>query len=740
MRGNVLAIAALIAVGCAGTSRERIDPPATATKAVTSEPRPVSALLPTPPDGPMAPSLARITTGSPHAGLGDTIADVEACANCHADVASQWRKSAHAFASFNNPVYRVAVERLRKDRGEKTSHFCGGCHDVSLLVDGAMLGEILPTDLRAHAGITCQTCHGIEGARADGNASWDLDTSPVPFPKEGDAESNLRHRARVGRATLRTAAMCSTCHKAFLDKDTGNAAHLTGQDDATPWMRSAFAGSDTARVDDVVAEKDCRGCHMPRVPAVMGDPGAKNGTVASHWFLGAHTWLAAMQNDAELVARAQAFMANRVSLDVGGVRHAGGKLDVTSGQPALVEPGEDAVLDVVIRNLDVGHRFPGGVMDAQDTWIEIVVDDARGKRIAEAGTEQEATGLDPTAHVLSSYMAKPDGSRLKVRETHEFRAGVWNHTIPPRDAAVVGFGLVAPSDEAAYPLRATVRLRHRSRNLELQKAACADTRSERGRSFGKVGIAKVARAIDACKTQPVTDLAKTQIVVSSSKGTPFPARADEPRDVAFGRRYAYALGLSHALQEHLDDARLPAEAAFALASNPRERAMVAGLVALVASRQGRVDETFDAAKRADQELGAVAPSMQRARADVLASTWRLTEAAPLYLDAATRAPSDDAAWSTAAVTFGSAGDPFSAADAAKRGLAVQPRDGDMLRVQALALPFLGADRSLTARAEAVFLERRTPDDAPGIRGKCSAKVPGCANERVPVHVHAMRMR
>lgn len=737
MRGHhILAVAALIAVGCAGTSRERVDPP----KATASEPRPVDAMLPAPPDGPMAPSLARITTGSPHAGLGDTIADVEACASCHADVASQWRKSAHAFASFNNPVYRVVVEKLRKDRGEKTSHFCGGCHDVSLLVDGAMLGEIVPTDLRAHAGITCQTCHGIEGARADGNASWDLDTSPVPFPKEGDAESNLRHRARVGRATLRTAAMCSTCHKAFLDKDTGNAAHLTGQDDATPWMRSAFAGTETARIDDVVAEKDCRGCHMPRVPATMGDPGAKNGTVASHWFLGAHTWLAAMQNDAELVARAQAFMANRVSLDVGGVRHAGGKLDVTSGQPAIVEPGEDAVLDVVIRNLAVGHRFPGGVMDAQDTWIEIVVDDARGKRIAEAGTEQEATGLDPTAHVLSSYMAKADGSRLKVRETAEFRAGVWNHTIPPRDAAVVGFGIVAPSDEAAYPLRASVRLRHRSRNLELQRAACADTRSERGRSFGKVGIAKVARAIDACKTQPVTDLAKTEIVMSSSKGTPFPARADEPRDIAFGRRYAYALGLSHALQEHLDDARLPAEAAFALASTPRERAMVAGLVALVASRQGRVDETFDAAKRADLELGGVAPSMQRARADVLASTWRLSEAAPLFLDAATRAPADDAAWVIAAVTFGSAGDPFSAADAAKRGLAVQPRDGDMLRVQALALPFLGADRSLSARAEAAFLERRTPDDAPGVRGKCSAKVPGCANERVPVHVHAMRMR
>jgi hypothetical protein len=737
-RSWIVAFAVAIAAGCAGTSHERSpDPPAT-----TAARAPALAALPKGPDGPLAPSLARITTGSPHEGLGDTIADVEACASCHADVASQWRKSAHAFASFNNPVYRVVVDRLRKDRGEKTSHFCGGCHDVSLLVDGAMLSDIVPTDLRAHAGITCRTCHGIEGARADGNASWDLDTSPVPFPKDGDAESNLRHRARVGRATLRTAAMCSACHKAFLDKDTGNASHLTGQDDATPWARSTFAGSDAARIDDLVAEKDCRGCHMPRVPAVLGDPGAKNGTVASHWFLGGHTWLAAMQDDPELVARARAFMANRVSLDIGGIRHAGGKLDVTSEQPAVLEAGEDAVLDVVVRNLDVGHRFPGGVMDAQDTWLEVVVEDARGKRIAEAGTEQERTGRDPTAHVLSSYMADASGGRLEVRETHEFRAGVWNHTIPPRDAAVVGFGLVAPADESSYPLRATVRLRHRSRNLELQRAACADTRSERGRSFGKVGLAKVARAIDACKVQPVTDLAQAEIVLSSSKGTPFPARGDEPRDVAFRRCYAYGLGLSHALQEHLDDARLPAEAALAAASNPRERAMALGLVALVASREGRVDETFAAAERADRELGSVAPAMQRARAEVLASTWRLSEAAPLFLDAASHAPGDDAAWSSAAVTFGGAGDPFAALDAARHGLTVQPRDGDMLRVQALALPFVDprGDRALVAHAEAAFLERRTPDDAPSIRGKCSAKVRGCANERVPVHVHAMRQR
>lgn len=705
---------------------------------------PSAAALPRAGEGMLAPALARVGHGGIPKGAGDALADVETCGACHADVAGQWRKSAHAFASFNNPIYRVVVDRVRKDRGDKTSHFCGGCHDVSLLVDGAMLAPIEPTDLRAHAGVTCRTCHSIEDARADGNASWDLDPSDVPIPKEGDAESRLRHRARVGRATLRTAAMCGTCHRAFLDESTGNAHHLVGQDDATPWQRSVFAASEGARIDEAVPEKDCRGCHMPRVPAKEGDAGAKNGTVASHSFLGAHTWLASMQSDAELVERARAFLADRVRVDVAGVRHEGGGHELVAAAPVALVPGEQAVVDVVVRSLDVGHRFPGGVMDAQDTWIELAIDDARGRRVADAGADHESSGVDPTAHTFSSYMAGEDGARMLVRETHLFRAPVYNHTIPPRDAAVVGYAFVAPTDPARYPLKVTARLRHRSRRLELQAAACADTRTPRGRAFGQVGLKKVARAIDACRPQPVTDLARAEVLLSIQGKPVAPRAGGEPRHVAFARRFDYGLGLSHALQERLDDARLPLGAALEIAETARERAMVLGALAQVASRQGRTDETFALADRADaaaREAGMrPPPAMQRARAEVLASTWRLAEAAPLFLDVATRSPRDDAAWAAAAVAFGGAGDPRAALDAARRGLSVAPRDGDMLRVQALSLVALGAAPALVAPAEAAFLERRTPDDAPQIRARCSARVPGCANERVPVHVHTTRAR
>ncbi|HSO39059.1 MAG TPA: hypothetical protein VLT33_41310, partial [Labilithrix sp.] len=204
------------------------------------------------------------------------------------------------------------------------------------------------------------------------------------------------------------------------------------------------------------------------------------------------------------------------------------------------------------------------------------------------------------------------------------------------------------------------------------------------------------------------------------------------------------LGLSHALSERLDDARLPLAAALELAQTPRQRAMVLGAIAMVASKQGRTDETFMVAASADaaaHEAGMSPPvAMQRVRGEVLAATWRLAEAAPLFLDVASRSPRDDVAWATAAVTFGGAGDPFAALAAAARGLAIQPRDGDLLRVQSLALSGLHADPRVLSATEAAFLERRTPDAAPSIRGKCSARIPGCANERVPVHVHGMRQK
>src|SRR3974377_1005086 len=91
--------------------------------------RPPSPLTLPPPPAPSAPAKRRLDGGV----SGPVLTETESCAGCHADAAAQWASSAHAFASFNNPIYRVVVDAYRARVGRDKSRFCAGCHDVALL-------------------------------------------------------------------------------------------------------------------------------------------------------------------------------------------------------------------------------------------------------------------------------------------------------------------------------------------------------------------------------------------------------------------------------------------------------------------------------------------------------------------------------------------------------------------------------------------------------------------------------
>lgn len=735
--GAAIAVASF--ASCSPRGDERVPPStststSTATAIATAPPTtsPASvpaALIPTNPS-PLAPS--HLVAG---AGIdGATITETESCAGCHADAAAQWQTSAHAFGSFNNPAYRTVIDRFRKDVGKDASRFCAGCHDIALLVDGGMASEIGAADFRGHGGITCRVCHGVESVRPDGNASYTLASTPIPVPKQGDPESVRLHKERMALAPLRTAQLCGACHKAFLGKETGNVAHLIGQDELTAWQRSGYAGNGSARIDAKFDKAECRTCHMPLEDAPRGDVAAKRGKIASHRFLGAHTWLASMRGDADALARAKEMLRGAASIDVAAAIAADGTRTLPA-DGATVVPGTSMVLDVVVRNQRVGHRFPGGTVDAQDVWIEVVVRDATGRVIAEAGTQHEAKGDDPTAHRLRASPIGDDGRPLLVRETEKFRTAAFDHTLGPRDAQVVRYKLDVPKSlgDAALPLEVTARLRHRSRNVELHAATCASTKTARGREFNAAVAKRTGVTLDACAPQPITDVAEATVAL----GGPLPV----PNARAWQRLFDHALGMVKALQEQVDEARPSLDRALALlpATAERERAMVMALYGALAVREGRTDEALAWLDRADALVPGHAAT-GRLRGDALTSVWRWTDAiAPLRASAAA-APGDDAAWMRLAVAYGSAGMPADAIEAAQRGLALQPRDGDMLRVQSLALDALfgGARADEREKARAAFLAFRSPDDAPTLRSLCSERVPGCALERIPVHVHAMR--
>jgi predicted Zn-dependent protease len=157
----------------------------------------------------------------------------------------------------------------------------------------------------------------------------------------------------------------------------------------------------------------------------------------------------------------------------------------------------------------------------------------------------------------------------------------------------------------------------------------------------------------------------------------------------------------------------------------------------VAIREGRTEEALGRLDEAEA-LAPGHPALSHARGEALANAWRWREATLPLQAAALLAPLDDGLLSHLAIAYGSADEPRAALDAATRGLALAPRDADMLRVQALALERLGAPPEDVEQARGALARWRPPDDAPRIKSACADRFAWCALERIPVHTHVLR--
>jgi hypothetical protein len=348
-------------------------------------------------------------------------------------------------------------------------------------------------------------------------------------------------------------------------------------------------------------------------------------------------------------------------------------------------------------------------MDAQDTWIEVEIHDAKGSLIAEAGLEQERTGADPTAHLLRALLLGDDGKPRLERQTEQFRAGVFNYTMPARSAQVVEYALDVPAN-VVFPIRVVARLRHRTRNLPVQKVACEASRNARGAAFQKYGV-----KLDACAPQPVTLISEAESWIGPGQ-PPFltEKRTDKPILAPWRRLYDHGLGMVSALQERRDEAGPSFLAALAMlegSTEPRPKAVVMGALAMLAGRQGRVDEAL---KWIDglSKLVPQHPAISYLRGEALSQVWRFEQSAI----------------------------PLGALEAVRKGLVLQPRDHDLLRIQALSLGALGAPEKETSLAWDEWQKVRPADVIPSVKAKCSKNVPGCALERSPVHIHVMRLK
>ncbi len=687
--------------------------------------------------GEFAPSLVAITRAKPtEISDGAMLSDVDSCATCHPDVAAQWNSSAHSFASFGNPIYRVNVERIRDELGKPASQHCGGCHDLPLLVDGLMTGEapIPAADLRSHSGVTCRLCHGIQSTTHDGNGSYAWSAARIDAPAVGDAASIARHKQQV--TTRVDTELCVGCHRGFLSPDMTLPVHLTGIDEPGAWRGSAYTGNGTARIDRV-AKASCLDCHMERTKAGADELGAKHGTVASHRFVGGHSWMASMRGDGEQLRLTQAKLAGVASIDIAGARTFDRGTPGVWQLPADGAPvisGTHLEIDVVIRNLLAGHRFPGGVLDLQDTWVELEVADRQGRQLASSGLAHATDPADQDSHVLRSLVVDAEGHVLDEHEIAKFRSQVATNTLAAREAQAVRYAFTVPA--GIDQLAVIARLRHRSRTLAMQAAACTAASTPVGKTF--IAGARGARAVDLdpCKPQPITLIAETRIELGRGA-------AISTTRPAWERVYEHGMALVASLVTRVGEARTVLETALAMAPDPRARAMIEVQLGWVAAKQNRVDDAVGHVERARHELAAALPTgaasppvFDAILADAYVRANRWAEAVAPAKDCTERAPSNAAAWAVYAKVLVAAGDHESALVAASRGLELAPRDADLLRSQATALAALHDPRA--GAAQTAYVRFRPPDEAAGLRIRCARGNERCARDRNPVHTVVLR--
>src|SRR5437660_1005662 len=438
----------------------------------------------------------------------------DSCKRCHQDIYNQWFSSAHHFSSFNNQWYRKSVEYMQDTIGPKPSKWCGGCHDPAVLYSGLMDTPIKQIVHRpeSQAGLGCMMCHSIAKVKSTmGQGDFYLE-----YPKLHELAATKNPVARALHDFLiklnpephrrvflkpfmrdQTAEFCSSCHKVHLDVPVNGYRWIRGFNEYDNWQASGVSGEGARSFYYPPQPSQCADCHMPA--EASKDMGNIAGFVHSHRFPGANTALPTANEDSEQLKITEDFLKDKLlSVDIFALSPERGELKAAvAGQSELattfavgeeaetkissegqgevspvtaplnrvqsvVRRGDTVRVDVVVRTKKIGHFFPGGTVDAYDTWLELKGTDDKGQTIFWSGmVEDDGKGpVEKGAHFYRSLQVDAHGNRINKRNAWATRAVVYVHLIPPGAADTVHYRVQVP-DKTGSKITLTARLCYR---------------------------------------------------------------------------------------------------------------------------------------------------------------------------------------------------------------------------------------------------------------------------------------
>ena len=419
---------------------------------------------------PFLPSLATTDTGE----FINSKAFLTAkyCGHCHQEAHVEWRQSAHA-NSFRTPWYTRNVNLLTAEKGIEFTRHCEGCHNPTALTSGALTKGSTINRKFDEDGVTCSVCHSIQKVDTRGTGSYVL-TQPAVLVDEHDQpiygevsdKEILTHLDRHSKAVMkdfyRTSEYCSACHKAALPRQLNDYKWQRAIFLYDEWQLSSFAKQSPLPFYTKDSVSTCQTCHMTREPLTLADPGAKEGKLASHRWLGANTIMSKFYGYDVQMEKTVAFLKNNVfNIDIFGIERNNSKMTAPLGtEPVAIAPGDILTASIIIQNKGIAHSHVPEQRDMYESWVEFEATDATGRVLSHSGALEPNGDLDPRAHSFTNRLVNVKGEINALHQVWNNRVVAYNNTISSGRSQIVRYQFKVPPDAKA-PITITAKVNYR---------------------------------------------------------------------------------------------------------------------------------------------------------------------------------------------------------------------------------------------------------------------------------------
>jgi len=397
------------------------------------------------------------------------------CGHCHQEAYHQWRQALHS-NSFRTPFYRTSVNILIRTKGIEFSRHCDSCHNPIAVLSGALTQDSKVDRSFDQDGLTCTTCHSIESLKStSGNGGFVMAVPAVMTDEKGNRIAGevpydeimkfpKRHSMAVMKSFYRTPEFCAACHKANLPDTLNDYKFIRAFTTYDEWQQSKFSGRNplTFYTADFTT---CQGCHMKRAPNALPEPGAKQGTFASHSWPAGNSAVPFYYGFDEQLRKTIEFLqsGNYLNVDIFALQRASDNqvIGPLGSVPFNLKPNEVVQALVVIQNKNIGHSLIPEVRDLYEAWVEFTARDAAGNVFYHSGFLKPDGSLDERAHSFTNRPVNTDGGFVDNHMVWTIHSVAYDNSIQAGRSTLVRYEFRIPADiKGPITLTAKVNYRH----------------------------------------------------------------------------------------------------------------------------------------------------------------------------------------------------------------------------------------------------------------------------------------